>query len=273
LEFETAWERAGRFEGHRIIVLRVLRRKFGVLPNDVLRRVETLPGEQYMPLGLALLDFTHLSDLVAWLDALPPAAPREADEVDDWEDDVLDEVQQTGEQPTTAQTSAPPHYLKLIDTSTPGRYDVTPLFADHATFTALVTDLAAPFSSSQIAYVAGIDALGFILGTAVALELGVGFIPIRKGGKLPGAKHTATFVDYSGQEKMLELRAAVVQPGTRVLLVDEWIETGAQVRTAIGLLEAQGAQIIGVAAIAMDDNAATRALRTQYRCYALIANL
>lgn len=136
-----------------------------------------------------------------------------------------------------------------------------------------MADLAAPFSSSQIAYVAGIDALGFILGTAIALELGVGFVPICKSGKLPGFKQRATFVDYSGQEKALELRVGIVQPEAGVLLVDEWIETGAQVRAAIELLEGQGAVIIGVATIAMDDNAATQALRAQYRCYALMSNL
>ena len=87
---------------------------------------------------------------------------------------------------------------------------------------------------------AGTDALGFIVGTAVALRLGVGFVPLRKGGKLPVRKETAEFRDYSGAEKALELRAEPWPRGTRVLLVDEWIETGAQARAAVELIERAG---------------------------------
>jgi adenine phosphoribosyltransferase len=263
--YRNEWERRGRYEGHRVIVLRQLRRKFGVVPPAILRRVETLPGEQFMPLGLALLDLSNISELVAWLDAPPTALEEEGDE-----DEELEEESKLS---PTLRSNTLPRYLKLIDTTTSGRYDVTPLFADHAAFTALVADLAAPFAGSQVAYVAGIDALGFILGTAVALQLGVGFVPIRKGDKLPGAKRRAIFVDYTGQQKALELRADAVSSGARVLLVDEWIETGAQVRAAIELLEAQGAQLVGVATIAMDDNARTRELRSRYRCHALTLDL
>ena len=85
-------------------------------------------------------------------------------------------------------------YLRLIDTQTPGpRCDVTPLFADPQAFAALVADLCAPFMEGEIDRVAGIDALGFILGTAMALHLKKGFVPIRKGGKLPVAVSRAEF--------------------------------------------------------------------------------
>ena len=90
--------------------------------------------------------------------------------------------------------------LRLINTQTDGpRCDVTPLFADPQAFAALVADLCAPFMEIDFDYVAGIDALGFILGTAMAMHLKKGFIPIRKGGKLPVAVSRAEFVDYSGQ--------------------------------------------------------------------------
>jgi len=119
-------------------------------------------------------------------------------------------------------------YLRLIDTHTRGpRCEVTPLFADAAAFAALVSDLVAPFDAVKIDLVAGIDALGFILGTAIAIRLGKGFIPIRKGGKLPVQADRVDFVDFTGQSKSLELRAGAVQPGVKILLVDEWIETGA----------------------------------------------
>ena len=161
-------------------------------------------------------------------------------------------------------------YLRLIDVSTGGpRCDVTPLFADSAAFAALTADLAAPFRAVPFEYVVGIDALGFILGAALALELHKGFVPIRKGGKLPVAAERAEFVDYSGQLKALELRAGLLPAGSRVLLTDEWIETGAQAAAAAELVERQRGQVIGIATINMDDQPTTRALRARYRCHAL----
>lgn len=161
-------------------------------------------------------------------------------------------------------------YLRLIDTEAPGgRCDVTPLFGDYSAFATLVDDLAARFSDTAVDVVAGIDALGFILGTALALRLRVGFLPIRKGGKLPVAVTRAEFVDYTRQTKALELRADALPPRTRVLLVDEWIETGAQVRAAISLIEGQGAVVAGIAAIHLDLNENTRPLLAAYRCRAI----
>jgi adenine phosphoribosyltransferase len=158
-------------------------------------------------------------------------------------------------------------YLRLIDTRGMGRYDVTPLFADAAAFATLLDDLARPFADGSIDVVAGIDALGFILGAALATRLGTGFVPLRKGGKLPVPADSASFVDYTGYTKSLELRRAAIPPGAHVLLVDEWIETGAQIRAAIGLIEGQGGAVAAIVTIAMDDNATTQALRAGYRCH------
>ena len=151
------------------------------------------------------------------------------------------------------------NYLERIDTETSGlRCDVTPLFADYVAFTAVVDDL-----------VDGIDALGFILGTAVALHLQKGFLAIRKGGKLPVKVNRVQFVDYTGQQKALEMRSDGLNPGTRVLLVDEWVETGAQVKAAIELVEMMGGRVAGIGTIKMDDNKITRRLRQQYRVFAV----
>ena len=161
-------------------------------------------------------------------------------------------------------------YLRLIDTQTSGpRCDVTPLFADPAAFAELVVDLCAPFDAADIDFVAGIDALGFILGTAIAVHLGKGFIPLRKGGKLPVAVNTVEFVDYSGQSKALELRRGGLPAGARVLVVDEWLETGAQVQAAVALVEAAGGAVAGIAAINMDDNPGVMDLRRRYKCVAV----
>jgi adenine phosphoribosyltransferase len=161
-------------------------------------------------------------------------------------------------------------YLRLIDTDTPGpRCDVTPLFTDSTAFAALVVDLAAPFMQVDFAYIVGIDALGFILGTALAVHLNKGFIAIRKGGKLPVPVVSHQFVDYTGQQKTLELRTDILKPGDRVLLVDEWIETGAQVSAAISLLEGQGAEVVGIATINVDDCPTTQQLREKYNVHTL----
>ena len=161
-------------------------------------------------------------------------------------------------------------YLKYIDTNTPGpRCDVTPVFANPEAYTALVADLAQPFADLEINYVAGIDALGFILGMAVAMHLKKGFLTIRKGGKLPVPVISRNFIDYTGFEKTLELRTDILATGHRVLLVDEWIETGAQVTAASRLLEDQGAEVIGIATINMDENPTTRKLRETYFCHTI----
>ncbi len=159
-------------------------------------------------------------------------------------------------------------YLRLIDTHTSGpRYDITPLFADYAALTALAADLAAPFVAEKIDFVAGIDALGFIIGTAVALHLQKGFLPVRKGGKLPVPANTVDFTNYAGEERFLELRTSALKPGSRVLLVDEWIDTGAQVAAAAELIEQQGGVIAGIASINMDFNEQTRLLQERYTCH------
>lgn len=158
------------------------------------------------------------------------------------------------------------NYLNLIDVNTKGpRYDVTPLFADFNAFSALLDDLLAPFETDDFNYVAGIDALGFILGAAISIRAQKGFIPIRKGGKLPVDKVSTRFIDYSGKEKSLEMRLDAIQPGARVLLVDEWIETGTQINAAIELIEKLEGIVVGIAAINMDRNEATDKIEKQFK--------
>ena len=161
-------------------------------------------------------------------------------------------------------------YLRLIDRDTTGdRCDVTPLFADPVAFSRLLDDLTGQFAGVGYDLVAAVDALGFILGTGVALRTGKGLVVVRKGGKLPVRADAAEFVDYTGQRKSLELRPDAVAAGTRVLLVDEWVETGAQVRAAISLIEGRGGVVVGVASINIDEEAAAALAAKGYRCYAV----
>ena len=160
-------------------------------------------------------------------------------------------------------------YLSLIDRSKLHykRSDVTPIFAEPAAFAALVDDLLAPWRGETIERVVGTDALGFVVGTAIALKLGVGFVPVRKGGKLPVKNERVTFLDYSGGEKVFELRANPWPAGTRVLLTDEWIETGGTAKAAVELIERAGGVVAGIAAIAFRKNDRTAPLWAKYRCH------
>lgn len=161
-------------------------------------------------------------------------------------------------------------YLDRIDTNTRGiRYDVTPLFADYAAFSALVKDLAAPFADVEIDVVAGIDALGFIVGTAVAMHLKKGVLAIRKKGKLPVSVNCVEFVDYTGQKKGLEMRSDALKPGMKVLLVDEWVETGAQMKAAIELVKMANGYVAGITTIRMQDNEMTHGLIQNYPTFAI----
>lgn len=143
---------------------------------------------------------------------------------------------------------------------------MTPLFAEHDAFAALLDDFETLLRGVSFDVVAGIDALGFILGTALAVRKHTGFVPVRKGGKLPVPADVADFVDYTGTRKSLELRRDAIALGTRVLVVDEWIETGAQVRAAIRLIEGQGGVIAGIATVHMDGKEEASTLLGRYHC-------
>jgi adenine phosphoribosyltransferase len=166
------------------------------------------------------------------------------------------------------------NYLDLIDTTTTGpRYDVTPLFGNYQAFSALLDDLLELCREIEYDTVAAIDALGFILGTAIAVRSEKPLVPIRKGGKLPVEVHKASFIDYTGKEKSLEIRPDALASSNRVLLVDEWIETAAQVKAAIGLIEGQGAKVAAVLSIVIDDSQTIRELRESYPILALSHDL
>jgi adenine phosphoribosyltransferase len=128
-------------------------------------------------------------------------------------------------------------------------------------------DLAAQFENIEFDAVAAIDALGFILGAGIAQRSGKGLIPIRKGGKLPVKTHAVEFIDYTGINKSLELRRGAFMPGTSLLLVDEWVETGAQIKAAIELIRLVDGIVIGIASINIDRNDNTQELFDNYDCF------
>jgi adenine phosphoribosyltransferase len=124
--------------------------------------------------------------------------------------------------------------------------DITTLLGHPRAFRAAIDALVQPYAGVRIDKVAGIEARGFILGGAVAHQLSVGFVPVRKKGKLP---HTVIGEDYDleyGTDRV-EIHADAVNPGDNVVVVDDLIATGGTCFAAIKLLERAGAKIIGCA--------------------------
>lgn len=121
--------------------------------------------------------------------------------------------------------------------------DITPLLADGPTFRELV-DLWAR-THDGVESIAGIEARGFILAAPVATQLSVGFVPVRKEGKLPGRTTRTSYALEYGQAT-LEITADAVRPGQRVLLVDDVLATGGTAAAAIQLLEQAGAEVVAV---------------------------
>jgi adenine phosphoribosyltransferase len=165
-----------------------------------------------------------------------------------------------------------PRYYALIR-KTPRRYDVAPIFENPIALSSLVKDLLASFREKEFNKIVGIDSLGFIIGAAMALSSKKPLVLARKGGKLPYREKNeiirVKFKDYSGKQKILEMRRGSLTPGDRALLADEWIETGTQMRAAIKLVEKQGAAVGGIVAINADRNERTASLFENYKVKAL----
>ncbi|RLV50250.1 adenine phosphoribosyltransferase [Nocardioides mangrovicus] len=125
--------------------------------------------------------------------------------------------------------------------------DITPLLADAAGFAEVVEALAEPYRG-QVDVVLGIEARGFILAAPVALALGVGFVPVRKPGKLP---HETTEISYDLEygSETLQLHTDAIGAGSRVLVVDDVLATGGTARAAVDLVERAGGTIAAVAVL------------------------
>jgi adenine phosphoribosyltransferase len=129
-----------------------------------------------------------------------------------------------------------------------GHSDTLGLFADGGFLRRAAAAVAEPFRDADVRKVAGIEARGFVLASCVALELGVGLIAIRKAGSIhPGPKAELTAPpDWRGLETTLRLQRHVIADGERVLVVDDWAETGSKALTARRLVEACGGVYAGL---------------------------
>ncbi|MGZ9810364.1 adenine phosphoribosyltransferase [Pseudoroseicyclus sp. H15] len=122
--------------------------------------------------------------------------------------------------------------------------DVTTLFLHPDGMREAIDQLLEPYRGEKIDVVAGLEARGFILGGAIAYQLGLGFVPIRKAGKLPGAVLSQAYqLEYG--EAVMEVHDDAVQPGQRVLLVDDLLATGGTAEAGIRLIEKMGGEVMG----------------------------
>lgn len=124
--------------------------------------------------------------------------------------------------------------------------DVTTLFADPRGFRIAIDQLLHPYAGTDIDRIVGLEARGFILGGAIAHQLSVGFVPIRKKGKLPGKTLSQDYTLEYG-EATIEIHDDAIQPGEKVLVVDDLLATGGTAEAGIKLLEKLGAEIVGCA--------------------------
>jgi adenine phosphoribosyltransferase len=127
--------------------------------------------------------------------------------------------------------------------------DITPLMANAEAFKFSVQEMAEPFRNSRFQKVAAIESRGFFFGPSVAIELGCGFVPVRKKGKLPWQTDSETYsLEYG--EASIEIHKDAFTKGERVLLLDDVLATGGTISAAIRLIEKQGALIEGITFLA-----------------------
>jgi adenine phosphoribosyltransferase len=126
--------------------------------------------------------------------------------------------------------------------------DITPLFADAAAFARVVDVIADRFGGAGVDKVFGIEARGLILAAPVAYRFGAGFVPVRKAGKLPWEIEREEYELEYGTD-LLEVHRDAVEPGERVLIVDDVLATGGTASATIRLAERLGADVVGLAFI------------------------
>jgi adenine phosphoribosyltransferase len=121
--------------------------------------------------------------------------------------------------------------------------DITPILADGALFKLSIDAFVESARPLGIDKVVGIDARGFLFGAAVAYELGVGFVPVRKKGKLPHTCQSAAYTLEYG-EAVVEMHSDALRPGERVVLIDDLLATGGTAAAAIKLIHQTGAELV-----------------------------
>ena len=138
------------------------------------------------------------------------------------------------------------HIREVADFPKPGVMfkDLSPLFREPEAFTAVLSDIAERWTG-KVDVVAGVEARGFIVGAPLALQMGLGFVPIRKAGKLPGDTHARSY-DLEYGQATIEVTTDAFAAGHRVLLVDDVLATGGTAAAACELIECAGAEVVAL---------------------------
>jgi adenine phosphoribosyltransferase len=123
--------------------------------------------------------------------------------------------------------------------------DITPLLADPAGFKAAVDGIAERFSNAGVDRVLGVEARGFILAAPIAYRFGAGFTPVRKAGKLPWQVEAEEYALEYGTD-LLEIHRDAIEPGERVLVVDDVLATGGTAAATVRLVERLGGTVVGL---------------------------
>jgi len=124
-------------------------------------------------------------------------------------------------------------------------YDITTLLKDREAFTSIIRDLTALYTTQNVAKIVGIESRGFILGAPLAHQLGAGFVPVRKPGKLPAETIEATYTLEYGSNT-LSVHQDAITPGERVLIVDDLLATGGTAAATVDLVRRLGGDVVGV---------------------------
>ena len=148
-------------------------------------------------------------------------------------------------------------------------YDITTLLKDKAGFAQLIDALAQHYIGQKVDLVLGIEARGFIFGPALAYRLNAGFVPVRKPGKLPAPTARVTY-DLEYGTDALEIHLDAIQPGQRVVLVDDLLATGGTMQATIQLVKQLGGEIAGLAFAIELDFLKGRAKFPEYDVFSLL---
>ncbi|MHC4291339.1 MAG: adenine phosphoribosyltransferase [Planctomycetota bacterium] len=147
--------------------------------------------------------------------------------------------------------------------------DITPLLADAKALSCAIDQLAKPFEGKRINVVAAVEARGFIFGSAVAKALNIGFVPVRKQGKLPFDTHSVSYgLEYG--EDAVEVHTDAIQSGDKVLMVDDLLATGGTMVAACELIEKLGGEIAGLTFLIELADLKGRGLLKKYNIHTVI---
>ncbi|MGQ9503134.1 MAG: adenine phosphoribosyltransferase [Anaerolineae bacterium] len=147
--------------------------------------------------------------------------------------------------------------------------DITTLLRNAAALREVVTHLADQYADAQVDIVAAIESRGFIFGAPLAVQLGAGFVPVRKPGKLPAQAISESYTLEYGTNT-LEMHVDAIQPGQRVLVVDDLLATGGSARAAVNLVERLGGKVVGLAFVVELDFLNGRQKLTGYPVHSLV---